>query len=41
METASLSIQKVGMVLSGTMSHETTSEARKAPRAKGWGEDIN
>ena len=43
METASLFIQKVGMVLSasGTISHMIVSEARKAPCAKGRGEDIN
>ena len=41
METASLFIQKVGVVLSGTMSHVTMREARKAPRAKGRGKDIN
>ena len=32
METVSLFIQKVGVVLSGTMSHVTVSDARKAPR---------
>ena len=41
METASLCIQKVGEVLSGTMSHMIISDARKAPRAKGRDEDIN
>ena len=42
METASLFIQKVGVVLSGTMSHVTVSDARKAPSAnKGRGEDNN
>ena len=33
LETASLIIQKVGVVLSGAMSHVTASEARKAPQA--------
>ena len=41
METASLFIRKVGVLLSGTASHVTVSDARKAPRAKGRGEDIN
>ena len=41
METASLFIQKVGEVLSGTMSHMIVSDTRKAPHAKGKGEDIN
>ena len=41
METASLFIQKVGVVLSGTMSHVTTSDARKALSTKGRGKDIN
>ena len=41
METATLFIQKVGVVLSGTMSNMTASDARKALRAKGRGEDIN
>ena len=41
METASLFIQKVGVVLSGTASHVTVSDSRKAPRAKGRGEEIN
>ena len=41
METASLFIQKVDVVLSGIMSHMTVSAARKAPFATGWGEDIN
>ena len=41
METASLFIQKVGVVLSGKMSHVIMSDERKAPRAKGRGEDIN
>ena len=35
METASLFIQKVGVVLSGTMSHVIVSDVRKAPCAKG------
>ena len=41
METASLFIQKVGVVLSGTMSHLIVSDARKAPLAKGRCKDIN
>ena len=41
METASLFIQKVGMVLLGTASHMTVSDARKAPHAKGRGQGIN
>ena len=41
METASLYIQKVGVVLSGAISHVTASDSRKAQRAKGRGEDIN
>ena len=41
METASLFLQKVVLVLSGTESHVTLSDARKAPLAKGRGEDIN
>ena len=41
METASLFKQKVGVILSGTTSHVTVSDARKAPHAKGRGEDIN
>ena len=31
METASLFIQKVGVILSGTMSHVTVSDAEKLP----------
>ena len=34
METASLCIQKVGMVLSGTMSHMIMSDTRKDPCAR-------
>ena len=41
METASLFIQKVGEVLSGTKSHVTMSDWRKAPCSKGRGKDIN
>ena len=41
METVSRYIQKVGVVLSGTMSHVTASDTRKAQRTKGRGEDIN
>ena len=41
MEKASLFIQKVCVVLSGTMSHMIMSYARKAPRPKGRGEDID
>ena len=35
METTSLFIDKVGEVLSGTISHVTMSDVRKAPCAKG------
>ena len=41
METALLFIQKVGVVLSGTMSHVIVSDVRKAPCAKGREKDIN
>ena len=41
METASLYIQKVGVVLSDTMSNVIMSDSRKASQAKGMGEDIN
>ena len=41
MEAASLLIQKVGMVLSGTTSHVVVSDVRKAPQAKGRGKNIN
>ena len=41
METASLFIQKARVVLSGTASHMTVSEAQKAHRTKGRGKDIN
>ena len=41
METESLFIQKVGVVLSVTASHVTMSDMGKAPRAKGRGQDIN
>ena len=37
METESLFLQKVGVVLSGTMSHVIVSDTRKAPHAKGRG----
>ena len=37
METASLFIQKEGVVLSGTMSHLTESDTRKALLTKGRG----
>ena len=40
METASLFIQKVGVVLSGTASLVTVNDARKAQQAKGRGKDI-
>ena len=40
-ETASLFIQKVGVALSGAARSVTMSNARKAPRAKVRGEDIN
>ena len=41
METASLFIQKVGVVLSGTMSHMIMKDVRKAVCAKGRGKDVN
>ena len=41
METALLFIQKVGVVLSGIMSHVIMSDAQKAPSAKGRGEYVN
>ena len=41
METASLFTQKVGVVLSGTASHVTMSDARNAPRSKLRDKDIN
>ena len=41
METASLFIQKVGVVLSGTASHMTMSDKRKVPLTKGMGKYIN
>ena len=41
METASLFIQKLREVLSGTVGHVTKRDKRKAPRAEGRGEDIN
>ena len=41
METASLFIQKVDVVLSGTVSHVIMSDVRKAPGAKGRGDNIN
>ena len=41
METESQYLQKVGVVLSGTMSHESLSDARKAPSAKGMSKDVN
>ena len=31
----------MGVVISGTMSHVTVSDVRKAPCAKGRGKDIN
>ena len=37
----SLFIQRVGVVLSGTMSHVIVNDARKAPRANGRGKDVN
>ena len=39
METASLFMQKVGEVLSATMSHMILSDTRKAPFAKGRGKE--
>ena len=41
METASLFIQKVGVGLSGTASHMTVSDAKKAPHTKGRGKGIS
>ena len=41
METASLFIQRVGVVLSDVMCHMVVSDARKAPCSKGRGKDIN
>ena len=41
METASLYTQKVGVVLSGTMSQVIMSDLRKAPHIKGKVEDVN
>ena len=41
METASLFMQTVCVVLSGAMSHVIVSDMREAPPAKGRGEDIN
>ena len=41
METTSLYIQKMGVVLSGTMRHMIMSELRKAPYAKDRGKDVN
>ena len=40
METASLFIQKLGVILSGTMSHMIVSDAIKASRSKGIGARI-
>ena len=37
METASLYVQKVGVVLPGTMSHVIISDTRKTPPSKGRG----
>ena len=41
METASLHIQKVGVVLSGTLCHVIMSDVRKAPHTKGRSNDVN
>ena len=41
METASLLIEKVGVVLSGIASHVTVSDVRKALLAEAKGKDIN
>ena len=41
METASLFIHKVDVVLSDTMSQVTVSDARKALLTKDRGKDIN
>ena len=40
-KTASHYLRKVGVVLSGTASHVIMSGARKAPRTKGRGKDVN
>ena len=40
MKTASLFIQKMGVVLSGTRIHVIMSDKQKAPHVKGRGEDI-
>ena len=40
METASLYILKVGVVLSGAMIHVIVSDERKVPCLKGTGKDI-
>ena len=41
METPSLFIQKVGVVLAGKISHVIVSDARKALCLKGRGKDVN
>ena len=41
METASPYTQKVGVVLSGTMSQVIMSDLRKAPHIKGRVEDVS
>ena len=41
METALLFIQRVGLVPSGTASHMTVSNVRKAQLDKGRGDDGN
>ena len=41
METASLYIQKMGVVLSDTMSKVIVSDGRRVPRAKGRGKDVS
>ena len=41
METASLYIQKVGVVHPASISHMIVSKVRKAPDAKRRGKDIN
>ena len=41
MERASLYLQKMGVVLSGKMSHVNVTDARKATHVKGRGEDVS
>ena len=41
METASQLIQKVGVILPGTMSYMIVSDKEKGPNVKGKDEDVN